>query len=246
MAVIRPTADAHNWEITGVSTQNGVQRMHVKWWGGQPKWFGRAAVNALTAAKGSDCLTDVDGKATPADIQTVKLTIMQTLVSYLQRLLAWYQAQQAEGVQETLPEAQNAPSVPITTPNQLSMPTSPKPDMLTRFCTAIMNFEGGPGDPNHVNNNPGDFRCSPVGYLPKYGHVLCRNNFAVFPTFELGWEYLLASVHYRAVAHPNWTILDFFMNYAPPSDNNPTAKYAATVAKACGVSVSTTLAELFA
>lgn len=118
--------------------------------------------------------------------------------------------------------------------------------MLTRFCTAIMNFEGGPGDPNHINNNPGDFRCSPVGYLAKYGDVKCTaNDFAVFPTFALGWEYLLESVHYRAAAHPTWTIHDFFENYAPPSDNNPTDIYAATVAKECGVPVTTTLAQLF-
>jgi hypothetical protein len=137
------------------------------------------------------------------------------------------------------------------------MPTSPKPDMLTRFCTAVMNFEGGPGDPNHVNNNPGDFGCSPVGYLPKYGHVLCRNNFAVFPTFEVGWEYLVISVHYRAVAHPHWTILDFFQGvgqpdgsfeggYEPSTDNNDPNHYANTVAKECGIPVSATLAVLFA
>lgn len=88
---ISSTTDGHNWEATGVTTQDGVPRIHVKWWGGEPKWFGRAAVNALMAAKGSDCLVDVDGKATPADIQTVRLTIIETLISYLQRLLAAFQ-----------------------------------------------------------------------------------------------------------------------------------------------------------
>lgn len=151
------------------------------------------------------------------------------------------------------PAAQLAPVAPqptISTPAPQAPPISqsgaPQP-MLERFCTAIMNFEGGPGDPNHINNNPGDFRCSPVGYLPKYGKVGCTaHGFAVFQTFQLGWEYLLASVHYRAVAHPNWTILDFFHNYAPPSDNNPTQKYAETVAAACGVVPTTKLKDLFA
>lgn len=85
---VRPTNDGHNWEITGVTTQEGIPRMHVKWWGGEPKWFGRAAINALLSYSGSDCLTDVDGKATPADIQTVRLNIMQVLLSYYYELLA--------------------------------------------------------------------------------------------------------------------------------------------------------------
>lgn len=88
---VRPTTDGHNWEVTGVTTQNGIPRMHVKWWGGEPKWFGRAAINALMSYKGSDCLIDVDGKAIPTDIQTVRLTITQVLISYMQRLLALYQ-----------------------------------------------------------------------------------------------------------------------------------------------------------
>lgn len=85
---IRPTNDGHDWEVTGVTTQNGVPRMHVKWWGGEMKWFGRETINALMGAGGSDCLVDVDGKATPQDIQTVRLNIMQLLLSYYYELLA--------------------------------------------------------------------------------------------------------------------------------------------------------------
>jgi hypothetical protein len=176
---------------------------------------------------------------------------------YLQRLYAvlkTFWADLLESMNEDdpdyLPSTSNATTSreTVVKPHMDTVPTTvpeSKPDMLTTFCTAIMNFEGGPGDLNHLNNNPGDFRCSPVGYLPKYGNVKCVHNFAVFPTFELGWEYLVASVHYRAAAHPNWTILDFFENYAPPSDNNPTEKYAQTVAAACGVPVDTTMRALF-
>lgn len=117
---------------------------------------------------------------------------------------------------------------------------------LDIFCGAIKDFEGKPGDLNYKNNNPGNTRCSAVGYLPKYGNVKCVNNFAVFPTWNLGWEYLQALVHYRATEHPNWTILDFFINYAPSSDRNNPAHYAATVAGKCGVLVTCTLKELFA
>ena len=118
--------------------------------------------------------------------------------------------------------------------------------MLDIFCTAIRDFEGQPGDLNYKNNNPGNFRCSPVGYLPKYGKVLCVGGFARFYSYELGWEYLQATVMHWAHLHPNWTIRDFFYHYAPPSDNNPTEAYALNIAKRCGVGVDTTLLQLFA
>lgn len=168
-----------------------------------------------------------------------------TFVELAVKLVKWVEGQIWLPDEPVVPVV--APPVPPTAP----LPTKPIQPMpkskLEVFCKAITNFEGGPGDPNHINNNPGDFRCSPVGYLSKYGNVKCsKNGFAIFPTFELGWEYLLASVHYRAAAHPNWTILDFFNNYAPSSDNNPTLAYAKNVANACGVTIDTTLKELFA
>lgn len=123
--------------------------------------------------------------------------------------------------------------------------TATKSTNLVKFCTAIRDFEGKPGDLNYKNNNPGNARCSPVGYLPKYGFVKCVNNFAVFSTYALGWEYLNNLVHFKAVSHPTWTILDFFNNYAPTSDNNPTKRYASFVAKRMGVSVNTKLNKLF-
>ncbi len=144
-----------------------------------------------------------------------------------------------------LPEApQNPPEPPK--PINPPIPMPPKKDMLATFCTAIRDYEGQPGDLNYKNNNPGNFRCSPVGYLPKYGNVRCVNHFAVFPSYELGWEYLEASVMHWASLHPTWTIFDFFSHYAPPSDNNPTLTYAANVAGKCGVPVSTRLKDLFA
>lgn len=121
--------------------------------------------------------------------------------------------------------------------------------MLDTFCGAIRDFEGKPGDRSYLNNSPGDMRCSPIGYLPKYGNVICNDGFAKFPTWDLGWEYLQNLVFHRAELHPDWTILDFFadpkLGYAPVSDNNPSAKYAAFVAARCGVPVTTTLRVLF-
>ncbi|GAO38363.1 hypothetical protein SCH01S_14_00270 [Sphingomonas changbaiensis NBRC 104936] len=76
--------------------------------------------------------------------------------------------------------------------------------------------------------------------------MLCVGGFARFETYDLGWMYLKNSVLHWAHLHPDWTILDFFKHYAPPTDNNPTIAYAANVAGKCGVPVSTTLRQLFA
>lgn len=143
-------------------------------------------------------------------------------------------------------EPPTAPIANITATSPTEPPVAPQRVSLETFCLALRDFEGKPGDLNYRNNNPGNFRCSPVGYLPKYGDVKCKNGFAVFPTYALGWEYLLVSVKYRAHKHPEWTILDFFSNYAPTSDGNSPIHYANNVAKRCGVSVNTKLGELFA
>lgn len=149
------------------------------------------------------------------------------------------------------------PGVLDLAPN-LAVQATPKKDMLTIVCTSIRDHEGKPGSLNYLLNNPGDCRPSPVGYLPKYGHVEIidtdtdprylyhKGKFAKFTNYDLGWEYLQALIHSYAVIHPEWTLLDLFKHYAPSGDNNNPNKYAIFVAKRCGVSVDITLRSLFA
>lgn len=136
------------------------------------------------------------------------------------------------------------PDIPAPTPEPV------KKDMLLIFCSGIRDFEGQPGDLSYRNNNPGNVRCSPVGYASRYGSVKCVNNFSVFTTYELGWEYLQSLVHQRALLFPDWTILDFIGDpkhgYSPASDGNPVEKYAQFLADRCGVPVTATLGQLFA
>lgn len=106
---------------------------------------------------------------------------------------------------------------------------------LIDFCTYLRDYEGKPGDLNYRNNNPGNCRCSKVGYAASYGTVKCVNNFAVFSTYELGWLYLQNLVKERCAKHPTWTIKDFFANYAPTGDNNNPSLYAKNVAGRLGV-----------
>ena len=158
------------------------------------------------------------------------------------------------------PEPPKPPVEPVAPPPPPEPPPAPPPapepkpkpakgydeDMLDRFCTYLRDFEGKPGDRNYRNNNPGNFKISPVGYLKKYGTVRKdKDGFAIFETYALGWEYLRQHTLQKAKKHPTWTILDFFMEYAPPVDSNPTKAYARNVAKRCGVTVDTTLGQLF-
>jgi hypothetical protein len=161
---------------------------------------------------------------------------MEKLIRFFKELFDWAEKDMVE--MEYLP--------PVEPIKEVLVPIKPKKNMLDIFCEAIRDFEGKPGDQNYRNNNPGNYRYSPVGYLPKYGNVKrSKNNFAIFPTYELGWQYHQASVMHWAHLHPNWTIRDFFHHYAPPSDDNPTEAYAQNVAKKCGVTVETTLSVLF-
>lgn len=155
------------------------------------------------------------------------------------------------------PTPSQSPETVPSSPVQTETTAASGPPMIDRFCLAIRDFEGGPGSLNYILNNPGDCRPSPIGYLPKYEPVeivdtdtdprypFHKGKFAKFPTYELGWEYLQALVLNWAHVQPEWTILDFFTNYSPASDSNPTQKYAEFVASHCGKTVETTLKEVF-
>lgn len=169
---------------------------------------------------------------------------MSWLLSLIDALMSRLYPPSPEPMPEPIPVPQNSPVEPVPPPE--SEYEAPHADtMLETFCGAIKDFEGAPGQLNYRNNNPGNCRCSKVGYLPKYGNVRCVNNFAVFETWALGWEYLLNLVNHRASEHPNWTITDFFNVYAPTADSNDPNRYARFVAARCGVPVNTTLATLF-
>lgn len=145
------------------------------------------------------------------------------------------------------------PTPPVTPPESPitpdPMPTTQEPTQsrLVTLCTIIRDFEGKPGDANYRNNNPGNCRFYAGGYLPKYGNVQrSPGGFAIFPTYELGWEYLLNMVHHRVEMHPTWTFYDFFAHYAPTTDGNQPRHYAEWVASRCGVSPSTMLLKFLA
>jgi hypothetical protein len=174
----------------------------------------------------------------------LRTSTYQTQVSFLQRLVtvlqAWLALLKPQKPAYTPPVAPPAPQPAPVLP-------APKPDLLEAFCTAIRDFEGGPGDRNYRNNNPGNCRYSSVGYDPSYG-VVGRDpqNFAIFKDYATGLRYLTNLVRSKIAAHPDRTITEFFEDYAPSSDGNNPRLYALHVAKQIGVSVEAPMKNLLA
>jgi hypothetical protein len=187
-------------------------------------------------------------------IQFLLLAAVITLVSisfvaFVLELIQWIKSQKPQGdispveppIKLELPKVPVLPQTPSISQNKPLQTVSAT--RLETFCTAIRDFEGQPGSLNYKNNNPGNVRCSPVGYLPKYGKVRCVNNFAVFETFDLGWEYLKNMVTSQVKRNPERTFLEYFTNYAPSSDGNFPQNYAKFVANRCGVTVNNKVSE---
>lgn len=135
--------------------------------------------------------------------------------------------------------------VDIVAPKPPKEPTMNK-SRLDDFCLAIRDYEGQPGDLNYRNNNPGNCRCSKIGYRDIYGDVKCVNRFAVFPTYEQGYLYLKNFVSSKINANPKWTTLDYISKvHAPAEDNNNPKKYAEYICKRLDIPMNTKLKDIF-
>jgi hypothetical protein len=118
-------------------------------------------------------------------------------------------------------------------------------NVLEACADAIMKFEGWtPGSLSYRNRNPGNLEDG-------HGH------YRVFGSLPEGYAELLGDLRDKFLGHtktglgPDSTILELFMKYAPPSDNNPTEAYTSFVcgwmSKALGITVvpTTTLGVLW-
>ncbi len=222
--------EGHDWIAYGQKIINGEPRIicvshQGRVYGNQGEiYFNRQQINDLLSSNGAGAFGQKH--ASPQDIAKVRMSILDAIYSFMQQILNLIEK-----------------GVSILPMN----PAGSFPTKLDTFCLAIRDYEGKPGDLNYINNNPGNCRPSPVGYLPKYGKVTIAHtasgDFAHFETYALGWEYLENLVHFRAELHPNWTFVDFFSNYAPSKDKNNPQDYAQNVADHCGVPVTTTLSQ---
>ena len=110
--------------------------------------------------------------------------------------------------------------------------------IIEKIAIAIQTFEGYfPGSVSFRNNNPGNLK-----YARQPGTTgQDARGFAIFATFDEGWDALIALLNKRAAQHPEWTLLDLFNSYAPPTDNNNPEQYASFVAEHTGLTPDTTL-----
>jgi len=124
------------------------------------------------------------------------------------------------------------------------------PGSILALANAIKIFEGWyPGSRAYRNNNPGnlkdaDGRLTTKDWPTQWGaYKLDDKGFYIFGTAEQGFAALVHLLQVRVRQHPEWSILDLFFSYAPPSEND-TQRYAAFVAKHVGADVNTKLGEL--
>lgn len=157
------------------------------------------------------------------------------------------------------PGSTQTPKTP-TPPAQTPQPApASNLTMLEHFCECIKTYEGwgAPGStingvhyphgtPSYRRNNPGNCRYSHVGYATIYGHVGEENGFAVFKDYATGWLYLNNLIKEKVAENPHATIAQFMAVYAPTSDGNNPARYAAFIASHLGVSVDFPMSSIIA
>lgn len=91
----------------------------------------------------------------------------------------------------------------------------------------------------NVNNNPGDLR-----FIGQSGASQGKSGFASFQSPKEGFGALLNDVQSKINRNPTHTLADFANTYAPPSDGNNSAQYAANLANKLGVPPNTPLSAL--
>lgn len=90
-----------------------------------------------------------------------------------------------------------------------------------------------------TNNNPGDLR-----YAGQDTASQGQGGFASFPTAQQGYGALLNDLQAKINSHPEHTLADFANQYAPSSDGNNSAQYAANLANQLKVSPNATIGSL--
>lgn len=120
---------------------------------------------------------------------------------------------------------------------------------LDAVALAIQGHEGwAPGSVSFRNNNPGNLK-----YAGQAGATGAdANGFAVFPTYDAGFQALKNQLALDASRNPAWTLTQFFTKYLGGNPYNPQVTgegnpftYAADVASKIGASVSDSIGKLF-
>lgn len=119
--------------------------------------------------------------------------------------------------------------------SEIDTPTNPEG---AGTSPAAPGSSSTPNIPTRLNN-PGDLR-----YIGQAGGTPDPSGFASFPDPQTGFAALMNDVQSKINANPDHTIADFANTYAPNSDGNDSAQYAANLANKLGVPPDTKLSAL--
>lgn len=120
---------------------------------------------------------------------------------------------------------------------------------LDAVAQAIQSHEGwAPGSVSFRNNNPGNLK-----YAGQPGATGAdANGFAVFPTYDAGFQALKNQLSLDASRNPDWTLTQFFTKYLGGNPYNPQVTnqgdpfaYASDVASKIGAAVTDGIGKLF-
>lgn len=121
---------------------------------------------------------------------------------------------------------------------------------IRKWAEQIKRFEGGkPGDLNMRNNNPGNLKYT--GQAGATGKD--SRGFAIFSSEAVGMDALVSDLNAKVRKYPDYSILQIMTRYLGGDVNKPQVTgegnpftYAASVAKALGVSIDAKLGDIFA
>lgn len=220
-------SSGHCWEACGVKIIDNFPHIICKPWKGLTFgdhgycYLNRKQIDDLLGIPGSGAFGQKH--AEPEDIRAVKMSVIETLISWLQVLLG---KALASG-KASIPDLPLTP--PIATPQP--QPESLKSKLLD-WAHAIEAFENSP-----------KAWCNPGAIRGKDG------KFLIFRTYQEGFDYLCdyltrAATGKHPAYKPEFTLLRFTETYAPSADRNHPDLYAAFVAKRLGVTVAEKIKNL--
>lgn len=134
--------------------------------------------------------------------------------------------------------------------NTRSVDVNNSPSLFEQWAKAIQGFEGGgPLDRNTRNNNPGNLKFA--GQPGAIGQD--AEGFAIFDTFANGWAALIRQLQKYVHDFPAYNLTQIMAHYLGQTDamrpkvtsqGNPFT-YSKTIASSLGVSVDSTLSNIF-
>lgn len=237
----------HNYAIKGWKLINGVPYLMVKSWQGAGygdhgwAYMSREVCNAVFSVSGTQAFTYAH--ASPEDVQLVRRSIQEVLLSLYLRLLALWSA-------KTGPTPAPAPQTPVPPPQPAPEPPDipEKPTKIVIWALAIQKQEGWhPGSRSYVCNNPGNMKYASLTAslgATKGPAGADGGNFCAFKSYAAGFDalcqFLTFACKNELAAYHNKTLAEFTEIYAHPPSN----AYSQAVASALGVSPSTLIKEL--